>query len=70
MQSHKKELSMRTCNYDCANCIDEKIRNWSADWKASCKKRRKFNASHEVKQKVIADLVTGESILHTYVVSK
>lgn len=68
--ANKKELSMRTCNYDCANCIDEKIRNWSADWKAYCKKRRKFNASHEVKQKVIADLVTGESILHTYVVPK
>ena len=64
---------MRTCNHDCANCIDEKLeklRNWLADWKAACKKQRKFNASHEVKQKVIADLVTGESILHTYVVPK
>ena len=68
--ANKKELSMRTCNYDCVNCIDEKLRNWSADWKAACKKQRKFNASHEVKQKVIADLVTGESILHTYVVPK
>ena len=61
---------MSKCNYDCSNCTDEKIRNWSADWKTACKKRRKFNASHEVKQKVIADLVTGESILHTYVVPK
>ena len=61
---------MSKFNYDCSNCIDEKIRNWSADWKAACKKLRKFNVFHEVKQKVIADLVIGESILHTYVVLK
>ena len=53
---------MRTCNYDCANCIDEKLRSWSTDWKAACKKQRKFNASHEVKQRMIVDSVTGESI--------
>ena len=68
--ANKQELSMRTCNYDCANCIDEKIRSWSTDWKAACKKQRKFNASHEVKQKVIVDSVTGESILHMYVMPK
>lgn len=68
--ANRKELSMRNCNYDCSNCLDEKIQNWSTDWKAACKHQRKFNASHEVKQKVVEDPVTGESILHTYVMPK
>ena len=61
---------MSKCNCQCDNCPDEKIQNWSADWKAACKRRTQSHDMHEVKQMTIVDPCTGECILHTYVVSK